>query len=82
MVEDLLVLVVLLEVGDDPVELLDEPVDLPAALDGVSDVAQSVGNGDLVQRVQHLHVLLREVLVPLEHLSELRLHPENETVKS
>ena len=68
-VEHLLVLVVLLQVGDHPVQLLDQPVDLPAALYGVSDVAQGVPDGDLVQRVQHLQVLLAEVLVSLEHFS-------------
>ena len=75
-VEDLLVLVVLLQVGDDPVELLDQSVHLAAALDRVPDVAQGVPDGNLVQRVQHLQVLPAEVLVSLEHLPELGLHSE------
>ena len=49
--------------GDDEVELLDEEVDVFAALHRVLDVAESVGDGDLVQRVQLLHVLLEVPVV-------------------
>ena len=55
---------------------------MAAALDRVLDVPQSIANGNLVERIQFSQILLGEVLILLEQLMKLSLHPKNDLIKS
>ena len=65
-----------LEVRDDQVELPDELVDAVATLDGVLDVAESIRDRDLVQRIELLHVFFCEVLIFMKHVMKFGFDPK------